>query len=194
MQFFNGVELQMNNYHAGSPALPAPGKQISGYLPASGSRTALTWIFLCCFTWRTNPLASTSLHESSRVDTDLFSGGDRVNVHVSPSTRRSSRLSLVFWLLVFFLKTLIGKMALLSAMEAFNMEDVFFFLLRSNVDTCRRGVLVSSPSLFTTVPRTSLVVLVFFLVGGGCLLPTRYISREDVDELILPRVLIFFLH
>ena len=36
------------NYHAGSPAaLPAPGRQISGYPPASGSRTTLTRIPLC---------------------------------------------------------------------------------------------------------------------------------------------------
>ena len=33
----------MVNYHAGSPAAsPAPGRQISGYPPASGSRTTLT--------------------------------------------------------------------------------------------------------------------------------------------------------
>ena len=39
----SGVELPMVNYCAGFPALPAPGKQISGYPPASGSsRTTLT--------------------------------------------------------------------------------------------------------------------------------------------------------
>ena len=43
----SGVELLMVNYHAGSPALPAPGRQISGYPPASGSRTTLTRIPLC---------------------------------------------------------------------------------------------------------------------------------------------------
>ena len=38
----------MGNYPAGSPAaLPAPGKQISSYPPASGSRTTLTRIPLC---------------------------------------------------------------------------------------------------------------------------------------------------
>ena len=37
----------MVNYHAGFPALPAPGRQISGYLPASGSRTTLTRIPPC---------------------------------------------------------------------------------------------------------------------------------------------------
>ena len=39
----------MVNYYAGSPAaLPAPQRQISGYPPASGSRTTLTWIPPCC--------------------------------------------------------------------------------------------------------------------------------------------------
>ena len=38
------VKLLIVNYHTGSPALPAPGKQISGYPPASGSRTTLTRI------------------------------------------------------------------------------------------------------------------------------------------------------
>ena len=56
----------MVNYHAGSPALPAPGRQISGYPPASGSKTTLTrippcYLFLiassllplpCRLTWR----------------------------------------------------------------------------------------------------------------------------------------------
>ena len=37
----------MVNYHAGSPTLPAPGRQISGYPPASGSRTTLTRIPPC---------------------------------------------------------------------------------------------------------------------------------------------------
>ena len=37
----------MVNYHAGSLALPAPGRQISGYPPASGSRTTLTRIPPC---------------------------------------------------------------------------------------------------------------------------------------------------
>ena len=37
----------MVNYHVGFPALSAPGRQISGYLPVSGSRTTLTRIPLC---------------------------------------------------------------------------------------------------------------------------------------------------
>ena len=42
-----GVELLMVNYHLGSPALPAAGRQISGYPPAFGSRTILTRISPC---------------------------------------------------------------------------------------------------------------------------------------------------
>ena len=37
-------KLPIVNYHAGFPALPASERQISGYPPASGARTALTWI------------------------------------------------------------------------------------------------------------------------------------------------------
>ena len=33
----SGVELPIINYHVGSSTLPAPERQISGYLPASGS-------------------------------------------------------------------------------------------------------------------------------------------------------------
>ena len=41
------VFQESNCHHAGSPALPAPGRQIFGYPPASGSRTALTRIPSC---------------------------------------------------------------------------------------------------------------------------------------------------
>ena len=42
------VVLQESNCHyAGSLALPVPGRQISGYPPASGSTTALTWTLSC---------------------------------------------------------------------------------------------------------------------------------------------------
>ena len=48
------VKLLMVNYHAGSLALPAPGKQISGYPRTSGSKTILTriplyYLFLVAF-------------------------------------------------------------------------------------------------------------------------------------------------
>ena len=43
----SGVELPMVNNHAGFPTLPALGRQIPGYPPVSGSRTALTRIPPC---------------------------------------------------------------------------------------------------------------------------------------------------
>ena len=45
---FSEVELPMVNYHAGSPVLFAPGRQISSYPLAFGFRIALTRIFSCC--------------------------------------------------------------------------------------------------------------------------------------------------
>ena len=44
---FLEVKLPIVNYHAGSPTLLALERQISGYLPASGSRTTLTRIPSC---------------------------------------------------------------------------------------------------------------------------------------------------
>ena len=41
---FLGVEPPMVNYHAGSLMLFAPKRQFFDYPPASGSKTALTWI------------------------------------------------------------------------------------------------------------------------------------------------------
>ena len=45
---FSEVKLPMVNYYAGFPTLLVPRRQISGYLPASSSRTTLTRIFLYC--------------------------------------------------------------------------------------------------------------------------------------------------
>ena len=75
-------------------------------------------------------------------------------------------------------------MARLPTVEAFNLEEVFFFL-RDGVDARRRWVLASSPS----TPRASAVVLLW--VGGGslqsgrCLFPTRYVSKGGVSGFIL---------
>ena len=45
----SGVKLPMVNYHAGFPVLFAPGRQISGYQPASrSSRTTLASTFPYC--------------------------------------------------------------------------------------------------------------------------------------------------
>ena len=42
----SGAELPMVNYYIDSPTLPTPGRQISGYPPASGFKTTLTRISL----------------------------------------------------------------------------------------------------------------------------------------------------
>lgn len=132
----------------------------------------------------------TSLIKSSRSDTDFFLEDDKVIVHIGLLTQKLLRLVLVFWLLVFNLRRLIGKITIFSIMEAFDIEDVLFFFFRSNIDTYCRRVLALFPSLSIMVPKTFLVVLVFFLVGERYVLPIRYINREDVGRLILPRVLI----
>lgn len=106
--------------------------------------------------------------------------------------QRSPRLSLVFCILVLLLRIFVSKIIFLSTVEAFDIGDVFFFFHENNIDTYCREVLVFSLSLSTIMPRTYLVVLVFFLVDGGCLLPTEYVSKKDVNRLILPRVFIFF--
>lgn len=85
-------------------------------------------------------------------------------------------------------------MALFSAVEVFNVGDIFFFLLKSDVDIYCKKVLALPPLL--SMPKTSLVVLVLFLVGGGYLiggrylLPIRYVSRGHVGGLIFLGVFI----
>lgn len=91
------------------------------------------------------------------------------------------------------MRILVGEIALLLTVEVFNMGDVFFFFFGSNINTCYKGVLALSLSLSTTVPSISLVVLVFFLINGRCLLPTGYVSREDVGRFILSGVFILLL-
>lgn len=85
-------------------------------------------------------------------------------------------------------------MAFLFTVEEFDIGNVFFFLLESNIDTYYKRVLTLSPSLFTTVPKTFLIVLVFFLVGKVCLLLTEYVSNKNFDGFILPRVFILFFY
>lgn len=57
-------------------------------------------------------------------------------------------------------------------------------------------IMVATLFLPPTVPKTSLIVLVFFasliLVDGRLLgvLTTRYVSRRSVSRIILPRVLL----
>lgn len=92
--------------------------------------------------------------------------------------------------------TLAGVMAFPSAEEAFDVEEVLFFLFGNDVDTYCRGVLASTLSSSTMAPKTSLVVLVLFicLFGGRLLLPTRCISSKSISRLILPRVFILLLY
>ena len=135
----------------------------------------------------------TSIPESNRADIDFFSKGNGITIHISLSTPRLLRVSLVFWLLVLFLKKFVSKMALLFAVEVYDMGDVFFCLFKSNIDTYYRKVLALSPSSSITMPKTFFVVLVFFLVCERCLLPTKCIGREDVNGFILLKVPIFLL-
>lgn len=84
-------------------------------------------------------------------------------------------------------------MPLPITVETLDLEDVFsFFLDDVNVSIRCRGAMAITLSLPPTVPRISLVILVFFinlaLVGGH---PTRHVSRGRVNKLILPKV--FFL-
>ena len=113
-------------------------------------------------------------------------------------TRRLPRLPLVICILVLFLRTLIGKMAFFSIVEVFDIRDIFFFLLGSNIDTCCRRVLALSPSPSITVLRTSLIVLVLFCVvresvlSGRWLFLIKCVSRGGVGGFILSRVFFLF--
>ena len=51
------VLQKLNCHHVGSPTLPPPGRQISGYPPASSSRTVLTRIPFCCLFFVASPLS-----------------------------------------------------------------------------------------------------------------------------------------
>lgn len=83
-------------------------------------------------------------------------------------------------------------MTFFVAVEIFDLEDVFFFLLRNNISTCGRGVVATTLSFSFVAPGTSMVVLIFLaslaLMGR---LPTKHVSRRRVSGLILPGVLFF---
>lgn len=84
-------------------------------------------------------------------------------------------------------------------MEAFNMRDVLFFFLVNNIDTYCREIVAVTMFLSLTAPKTALIVLDLFvdlaLMGKRLmgLLSTKYISKENVNRLILSRVFILFL-
>lgn len=82
--------------------------------------------------------------------------------------------------------------------KARDLEDVFLFLFDDiSISTRYKRVMATTLPLPSTVPNTSLVVLVFFislaLVGGRLLgmLATKYINKNSINGLILPRILFF---
>ena len=98
---------------------------------------------------------------------------------------RSPRPILVFWLLFPLLRISFGIMALLLAVEAINLGEVYFLFLGGDVDARRGWVL----ALFPSTQRASVVVL--FRLDGRSLLsrrwlfPIRCVSRGRVGGLIL---------
>ena len=91
-------------------------------------------------------------------------------------------------------------MPLFFAVEGLDLGDVFFFRLDDiGIDIYCKEVMATTLFSPPTVPRTSLVVLVFFaslaLVDGRLLevLATKYVSRKSVNRPISSRVpLLFF--
>lgn len=89
-------------------------------------------------------------------------------------------------------------MTLFSIVKVFDLEKIFFF--ENNVDIYYRKVVVATLFSLFTLPKTSLVVLVFFvdLVLADRrllrLLPTKYISRESVSGFIFSKVFILLFY
>lgn len=78
---------------------------------------------------------------------------------------------------------------------AIDIGSVFPFLF-DDIRTCYRGVIAATLSLYPTVPKTSLIVLVFFanltLVGRRLIvLTTRYINKKSVSRFIFSKVILF---
>ena len=78
--------------------------------------------------------------------------------------------------------------------EVFNIEEVFFLLIKKDFNNCCKDVVTRYLSLFFIIIKTSLMILIFFigLVKISRLLLTRYISREEINRLIFFRVFIIF--
>lgn len=75
--------------------------------------------------------------------------------------------------------------------EAFDVENVLFFLLGSDFNTYCIRIVALSPFLSTMALKIFLVVLDLFLMSRKCLLPIRYVNRGDINGFIFPEVLIF---
>lgn len=76
--------------------------------------------------------------------------------------------------------------------EAFDLEDVFFFLFRNDISTYSNIVIVATMLLFSIVIKTFLVVLIFLfgLVLMGGLLSTKHVRNKRVSSLVFFRVFI----
>ena len=88
-------------------------------------------------------------------------------------------------------------MPFLIAGIVLDLGKILPLLHENNIDTCGRGVAISSPS--SVASQTSLLVLVLLRVGGESLLSriwlfsTRYVSKGGVDVLITSGVLVLLL-
>lgn len=101
------------------------------------------------------------------------------------------RPTLVFWIL--FLKLFSRVITFLSVIEAFDLRDVFFFFFKNHVNIRDKKVMTVILSLSSTMPETSLVVLIFLtgLALVDKLLPIRHVSRKRVNKLIFFEILLF---
>lgn len=110
-------------------------------------------------------------------------------------TWKLPELTLVFWLLLF--RILADIIAFSFLKNIFDLEKIFFFFffLANGINTSYKKVLAKTLPLLYMAPKTSLVVLVFFigLVGGRLLLLTWYVSKKDVSRFMLSGVFILFL-
>lgn len=110
------------------------------------------------------------------------------------STYRLLRSILDFW--IFFLRTYGGIMFLSIVVKIFNLEDIVSLLLNDiGICTYCKEVITTILSLTPSVPRTSLVVLVFLvnlaLMDERLLIfVTRFISGSSVSELSFSRFLL----
>lgn len=80
----------------------------------------------------------------------------------------------------FFLRIFAEIIAFFFAKKVFNMGKIFFFCFGNNVDICYKKILALTLFLSIIAPKTSLVVLIFFvrLMDRKLLFLTRYISKR----------------
>lgn len=97
-----------------------------------------------------------------------------------------------FWL--FFFKIFASIMAFFFAKKAFNIGEILFFLFSNDIDTYYKKILATTLFLSTMAPKTSLIVLIFFisLMNRKLLFSTKYISKKNVNKLIFLKVFFLF--